>query len=51
MNPKDYGPNETIREKGVSGFIFVVVRGVILEEIDKPEDPEDGTIGSAIAKQ
>lgn len=42
LNPKDYGPNETIREKGVQGFIYVVVRGVILEAPDKPATSASG---------
>ena len=46
LNPKDYGPNETIREKGVTGYIYVVVRGVILEAPDKPEDPDDVRVGT-----
>ena len=51
LNPKDYGPNETIREKGVTGYIYVVVRGVILEAPDKPEDPDDVRVGTNVAKQ
>ena len=50
LNPKDYGPGETIREKGVSGgHIYVVVRGVVLEAPEKPEDPDESNVGAAIA--
>ena len=50
LNPKDYGPGETIREKGVQcGQIYIVVRGEVLEALEKPEDNEEYNFGTAQA--